>query len=91
MPRVVVKEKVRKKTKAMERLIDIFLENVPDTPVKIFFNYTNGIEDVLELQEILKSKSDRFDDITICPLSPVIGVHGGPGTFGIGFIPKIDI
>ena len=89
--RVVVKEKVRKKTKAMERLIDIFLENVPDTPVKVFFNYTNGIEDVLELQEILKSKSDRFDDITICPLSPVIGVHGGPGTFGIGFTPKIDI
>ena len=89
--RVVVKEKVRKKTKAMERLIDIFLDNVPDTPVKVFFNYTNGIEDVLELQEILKSKSDRFDDITICPLSPVIGVHGGPGTFGIGFTPKIDI
>ena len=89
--RVVVKEKVRKKSKAMEKLIDIFLENVPDTPVKVFFNYTNGIEDVLELQEILKSKSDRFDDITICPLSPVIGVHGGPGTFGIGFTPKIDI
>ena len=89
--RVVVKEKVRKKSKAMERLIDVFLENVPDTPVKVFFNYTNGIEDVLELQEILKSKSDRFDDITICPLSPVIGVHGGPGTFGIGFTPKIDI
>ena len=89
--RVVVKEKVRKKSRAMERLIDAFLENVPETDVKVFFNYTENIDDVLELQRILFSKTDRFKDITICPLSPVIGVHGGPGTFGIGFTPKVKI
>ena len=89
--RVVVKEKVRTKSKAMERLIDAFLENVPNTPVKVFFNYTEDVNDCLELKRILESNTNMFDDITICPLAPVIGVHGGPGTFGIGFTPKIDL
>ena len=75
----------------MERLIDAFLENVPNTPIKVFFNYTEDVNDCLELKRILESKTNVFDDITICPLSPVIGVHGGPGTFGIGFTPKINI
>lgn len=90
--KVVVKEKIRTKTKAVNKLLDDFIEETKNLDIVPYLIYTNNYEEVLEVRNILYTKTDRFKDIKLYSIPPVIGVHAGPGALGIGYVPKtVDI
>ena len=73
--------------KAYLEVIDIvrFLELKPNA--EILVAHANGLENAIKVQKTLQ---DVFPEkiINISELSPVISVHTGPNTVGIGWINK---
>lgn len=84
-------ERVRTSKKAHDRLIDLIGDNVyGKTPINMMgvvgANAEKSAKHLLEKIEI------RFSprEIMVANLSPVIGVHTGPGTVGVGFVAGVD-
>ncbi len=84
-------ERVRTSKKAHDRLIDLIGHNVyGKTPINMMgvvgANAEKSANHLLEKIEI------RFSprEIMVANLSPVIGVHTGPGTVGVGFVAGVD-
>lgn len=86
--KVVVYEKIRTKSKAIEKMTDVFLNKVNGLDVECFILYTNNYLEANTYKEELLSKTKQFSKINLYPLPPVIGVHAGPGSFAVGYIPK---
>lgn len=79
-------EKVRTKSKAMSRMIDLVVQRVASrTPVRLATLHANAESEargaldaaVLQLQPI---------ETVFAAVSPVIGTHAGPGTIGLAFM-----
>ncbi len=87
--KVVVYEKIRTKSKAIERMLESFLEDTKDLDIDCFILYTNNYDEALELKNNLLKRTNRFKEVNLYPLPPVIGVHAGPGAFAIGYVPKM--
>lgn len=81
-------EKIRTISKATERIIEKFLEELGDKDVEVFLIEANSEEraDVVR-QAILQARPD-IKKIVSYPLTPVVGAHGGPGVVGVGYIIK---
>lgn len=80
-------EKVRTTSKARERLVELFLKEIEGKKVRVFGAFTNNLDDLKPmLEEVERRASATFVEIRIVPLSPVVGVHAGPGTLGLGYI-----
>lgn len=80
-------EKIRTSSKARKRFIEIALNEIKNGVNEFFLAYTNNKEYVEEIRkEILQTYPSL--KITLCPLTPVVGAHAGPGTCGFGFIKK---
>ena len=75
-------EKVRTKRKAIERLIQLAVEQADGKPVNVGVMHANAIKEANNLQEKLLEQLD-CKQIGIYDISPVIGVHVGPGTVGL--------
>lgn len=82
---------MRTSKKAHDRLIDLIGDNVyGKTPINMMgvvgANAEKSAKHLLEKIEI------RFSprEIMVANLSPVIGVHTGPGTVGVGFVAGVD-
>lgn len=86
--KVVVYEKIRTKSKAVERMTNIFLEKVNDLDVECFILYTDNFDEANTYKEELLKKTNKFEKINLYSLPPVIGVHAGPGAFAVGYVPK---
>lgn len=86
--KVVVFEKIRTKSKATERMLEIFLDITKDKDVDCFILYTNNYDEALNFKDKILTKTDKFENINLYPLPPVIGVHAGPGAFAVGYVPK---
>ena len=84
--KIEVIEKIRTKHKAIDRMIDLVIDKMPDEQVEAYLLYTNNYDEVLKVREEILKRTDKIKEIGIYPLPPVIGIHGGPGTFGFGFI-----
>lgn len=78
-------EKVRTKRKATERILEIFKQETLDREVEVCLCYTNNLESVQQLESIILELKPNAK-ISYIPLSPVVGAHAGPGTFGLGFV-----
>ena len=87
---VVVKEKIRTKSKAVSTMIDSVLEDIKGKNVTPFLMYSDNFEELCEIREVIKEKAPELGELAIYNIPPVIGVHCGPGTVGIGYIPNID-
>ena len=84
-------EKIRTRPKAIERLKEKFLEEVANVKkLSAFIVYTNNIDLADEIADDIQKARPDIKDITFMPLTPVVGAHAGPGTFGIGFIKERD-
>lgn len=84
---LVTLEKIRTKSKSISRLIDIVVEEIKDKKVILYGAYTNNIEETNEtLNEIMKRTNANVVDKVLVPLTPVVGCHAGPKTFGLGYI-----
>ncbi len=84
-------EKIRTHAKAVERLKEKFLEDVSGIKkFSVFIAYTNNIDLVEEIAEDIQKARPDIKEIFLTPLTPVVGAHAGPGTFGIGYIIERD-
>lgn len=87
--RIEALEKVRTLKKATERLIELVEKRIIDAPrpLRLACLHANASQDAAE---VLKEICTRFDvsdvsDAFLCPVSPVIGAHTGPGTIGLAY------
>ena len=77
-------DKVRTKKKAIERIVEFFLEEVKEKGLsQAVIHHINCEEEGKELADYIKSKVNR--DIPVYAIGPVIGLHVGPGTIGIAY------
>jgi DegV family protein with EDD domain len=88
--RIEACEKVRTMSKAIDRMLDLFEERLSlyHSPIHIAAHYT----DVPDAAQLLVDRArQRFgtQEVTearVVPVSPVIGVHFGPGGIGLAFM-----
>ena len=76
-------EKTRTRKRALDRIIEATFERVdPDKPLHAAVVHGAAAEDAeLLLNEVKRRCKDV--ETMVCPITPVLGVHGGPGTVGI--------
>ncbi len=79
-------ERVRTKALALERLLQIATSyRVKEAGI----GYSTNAQDAEDLKRRLEAMVPGVD-ISIVRLGPVLGVHGGPGTLGIGILEGED-
>jgi len=79
-------ERIRTKSKAQDRILELVVENVAGrTPVRLATLHANAAEDARALltraEEALKPIESIFAEV-----SPTVGTHAGPGTVGLAFM-----
>lgn len=87
--RVEAVERVRTKRRAVQRMIDLVVEEVGDQPVRAAAIHAT-VED--EAKRVLQRLRDRVDcrEAHVTGLSPAIGTHAGPGTVGLLAYPIVE-
>lgn len=75
-------DRARTKKKALQRLIDLTEEQAGGRPVHVGIVHGNALQVAEEFRAEVERRLD-VRDIFIVELSPVIGVHVGPGAIGI--------
>lgn len=81
-------EKIRTSSKATDRMIEKFLEEIKGFDVEPFIINTNNPTRVEYVRNKVMEARPEFKEIKEYPLTPVVGAHGGPGLVGIGYIKK---
>jgi DegV family protein with EDD domain len=79
-------EKVRTKSKALDRMTDLVAEKVSSrTPIRLATLHANAES---EARTTLNTASLRLQPIEsiFASVSPVIGTHAGPGTIGLAYM-----
>lgn len=82
-------EKIRTKSKAIERMIELTAERVAGrAPVRLAAIHANA---EAEAQAMLAAASARIGPVEtfFASVSPVIGVHTGPGVVGLAFMAGV--
>lgn len=82
-------DKVRTKSKAMQRLIELFDQKLQNrTHVRVACLHANApVEAQILLDRLIeKYGSERIIETMLTEVSPVIGTHTGPGTVGLAFL-----
>jgi DegV family protein with EDD domain len=79
-------EKVRTKSKAMERMIDLVAQHIAGrTPVRLATLHANAETEARAALDIAALRLQPIESI-FASVSPVIGTHAGPGTVGLAFM-----
>jgi DegV family protein with EDD domain len=79
-------ERVRTKALALERLLQIATSyRIKEAGI----GYSTNPQDAEDLKRRMEAMVPGVD-ISIVRLGPVLGVHGGPGTLGIGILERED-
>jgi fatty acid-binding protein DegV len=79
-------EKVRTKSKAMDRMTDLVADKVSGhTPIRLATLHANAEK---EAHTALNAAALRLQPIEtiFASVSPVIGTHAGPGTIGLAYM-----
>jgi len=79
-------EKVRTKSKAIDRMIELVVERVAGrTPVRLATLHANA---EAEAKSALKAAAAQLNPVEefLASVSPAIGTHAGPGTVGLAFM-----
>ncbi|WP_326716369.1 DegV family protein [Vagococcus jeotgali] len=86
---IILSEKIRSQKKALSRLEDIVLTEIPSQPKDSTFYviHCNNEETAKKVRDDLLKK-DPTIDVHLCEFGPVIGTHLGDKSIGIGVIPK---
>lgn len=84
--RVDASERVRTKAKAIDRMIELTEERLRGRKgIHIAAIHTNNASEAAEALERIKDRVSPQESF-ISDLSPVVGVHGGPGIVGMAFL-----
>jgi len=82
-------DRVRTKSKALERVLELVSEQVKDkSNIRIATLHANAEEEARILLQHASTQLNAVESI-LSALSPVVGVHGGPGTVGLAFMEGI--
>jgi len=82
-------ERVRTLSKASDRLVDIFLEHANGhQTIRLGFLHAKAKEEAEALMEKVKQRvpASMISEAILAEVSPVIGIHTGPGTIGIAYM-----
>ena len=84
--RVESVEKIRTKSKAMDRVVELVVEKVAGrTPVRLATLHANAENDAKTLLEGAVAQLHPVETI-FAGVSPVVGTHAGPGTVGLAYM-----
>lgn len=86
--RVEAIEKVRTLSKATDRLIEKFLEELGNKDVEVFLIEAHAEARINYIRNRIREARPDIEEIKSYPLTPVVGAHAGPGCVGIGYIVK---
>jgi DegV family protein with EDD domain len=76
-------ERVRTRTKAIERLSELVTQKVGTAPAHVGIIHADSPDVAQSLRSMIEAKIQPVEMI-IADLSPVIAAHVGPGTIGVG-------
>lgn len=83
---VVSIEKIRTFKKAVDRVIEKYLEETEGKDVETFIVHASNPETVKYIREQVVSFRPNIGDIKDYILTPAVGAHSGPGAVTIGYI-----
>jgi len=74
----------RSRDKAIRRLLDLMSAKVNDRPIHAAVFHSDALE---EAERLRQEVAERFSclELYVTTLTPVMGVHGGPGVLGVTF------
>ena len=88
--RIETAEKIRTKTKALQRILDLTVERIGTRkPVRVSAVHANS---ELEANTLLEEAKKVLNPVEVlcCPLSPVVGTHAGPGTIALPYMAGVE-
>ena len=82
---IVTKEKIRTYSKAIDKLIELVLEQIKDKQNVIMFGFHSLKEDTIKnvLEKIKEARPDILN-VEIHYITPAVGAHIGAGVIGVG-------
>lgn len=83
---VVSIEKIRTFKKAVDRVIEKYLEETEGKDVETFIVHASNPETVQYIREQVQAIRPNIGDIKDYILTPAVGAHSGPGAVTIGYI-----
>lgn len=75
---------VRTRNQAIRKLLDTLAERVGEARVRIAILHTGATEEAMRLREEIAARF-KCVEILIEPVTPVLGVHAGPGALGLAY------
>ncbi len=84
--RIEAHERVRTKSKALDRVLELVSEQVKGkSNIRMATIHANAEEEARALLQRAATEFGAVESI-LTPVSPVVGVHAGPGTVGLAFM-----
>ena len=84
--RVEAVERIRTKSKALERVLELVMEQTQGkTPVRLSTLHAAAETEAKALLDKASQKLDAVESI-LSTVSPVVGTHAGPGTVGLAYM-----
>ncbi len=81
-------EKIRTRQKAINRVVEKFVDEVYTEGMEVFIVHANAYDTVDNVRQALSEKLPKISTINDYPLTPVVGAHAGHGALAIGWIKK---
>ena len=83
-------ERVRTKSKAIARLIDLIEERTAgQKPLRVASLHANAEADAQAILDEVKKRMNPIQAV-LTEVSPAVGTHTGPGTLGLCYLAGID-
>ncbi len=87
--RVEPEDRVRTKSKALDRVLELAIEQVKGRqPIHIATLHANAEQEARDLLERAGQALDPVETV-LSSVSPVVGVHAGPGTVGLVYLAGV--
>lgn len=74
----------RSRARAIRQLLDTLAQRVGDASIHIAILHTGAVEEAQRLKEEILARF-RCVEVYIEPVTPVLGVHAGPGALGLAY------
>ncbi len=84
--RVEAVERIRTKSKALDRVLELVIEDVKGkSPIRLATLHANALDEAKELLARASKELNATESI-LTEVSPVVGNHAGPGTVGLAYL-----
>lgn len=72
----------RTRAQAVRKLLDTLAERIGEAQVRIAILHTGAVEEAMRLKEEIAARF-KCVEVLVEPVTPVLGVHAGPGALGL--------